>query len=139
MDEENEFLDYLLRLDEVSVILKTHLRVEQNIDKILSKNFKFPDNLLKWSFTNKINILRAIGILDENFFQKFKKFNDLRNKFSHKYNYKLNSEDINFLESINVNKNLIVPNELKEIPRIKEMTQISSVGAYLEGFLSIHL
>ncbi len=134
-NDADDFVDYLLRVDESSVILKTHLKLEQGINAALRGILLKPSVVTDWSFLDKINVLAAVGFLEGDIVKNFKGFNNLRNKFSHRYRYRLSPEDIHFLEGVGSNQKVTIPDNLNKIPYIKNITLIVRTGAHLEGWL----
>ncbi len=134
-NDQEEYVKYLLTIDEVAVVLKSHLKLEQKIDRALEEILPKPNTVLEWSFLDKILILDALGIISESLSKNLKEFNTLRNKFSHRYGYKLSLTDLKFLENVD-NVALIIPENLKNIPNIRNIILIARAGAYLGGWLT---
>ncbi len=83
----------------LTLVLKAHLFVEYLIDEIIKASFSNPNKILnKRKFSDKVNLLEAIGIEDSKseyrLLRKIRALNDIRNKFAHNLNYKLNPEDL---------------------------------------------
>lgn len=124
----NEFVKYLFEQDEVSTILKCHLTVEQRVNDILKKVFPKPDKIIDWYLSSKIELLNALELLKNSLHQDLKRFNKLRNDFSHHYRYQLSPKDKTFLKKFDFAP---VPEALKKTPKIKECSLIVSAAAYL--------
>lgn len=117
--------------DELSIVLKIHLYLEFNMDKLLSLAIPAPKEILKMKFSDKLKILESINFhpIDENIIKKIKVVNTIRNKFSHKLDYKLTNEDI-----LEISKK---PNDTGQSPTqwfLKE-------AAHLRGFMdaAVHI
>ncbi|PIZ96614.1 MAG: hypothetical protein COX80_00860 [Candidatus Magasanikbacteria bacterium CG_4_10_14_0_2_um_filter_33_14] len=104
----NDFLSYMfnLSIEELkkdyfdinliefsTIILKTHLFIENLINEIIEASFVNSKKVIKTNFSNKINLLESVGF-DSTFIEKIKYINYLRNKFSHNYKYILNQKEI---------------------------------------------
>lgn len=136
VDKNGSTIDYLLKFDELAVMLKSHLILEQEIDVVLRKILPKSIITLDWSFLQKVNLLDAMGFTNDSIAEYFRKFNTLRNKFAHKYNYQLSHEDIVFLGSIGKNEKMRIPDELKKIENLKNIALIVRIGGYLRGWLT---
>jgi hypothetical protein len=60
-----DFVEYLLRNDETAAVLKCHLELERHLDKLIEKYFTQNKIILKWSFSDKVEILFSLGIINE--------------------------------------------------------------------------
>ena len=98
MTQENnieEIFKHMIRdLKEIKdirgLVLVLHLYIEWWLNLLIKKYFKnhdiiLDDNLLNdlKSFSNKVRILNAVGVLDENIFEDIKTVNKIRNIFAH--------------------------------------------------------
>ena len=96
--ESDDFYEkYILTSkDEVSLVLKSHLYLENTIDKVLSLIIPEPKGVLKMRFFDKVVILESLNFFPSNkiVIDKIKIINGIRNNFSHKLDYKLTTEDI---------------------------------------------
>ena len=103
MDRPIEFIEilkYLTEEDETSLILKSHLHVEREIEFLIKKAFIRPEYLKKLSFAEKIKVLCSLNIIDISMYNDIARFNAIRNAFSHKYKYKLANDDLSFLRKV---------------------------------------
>jgi hypothetical protein len=73
--------------------IKMHLYMEAVISEILSENLKKPELLENYSFYRKVEILNAMGILNDSSLNDLLHLNNIRNKFAHNLTYDLS--DVN--------------------------------------------
>lgn len=130
----NNFVNYVHKRDEVSVVLKAHLFLEQVIDILLEDTLTNPEPVLQETFYKKINILYATGVITNELKEKLLFVNSIRNKFSHEFSYSLSSEDIKKL-SILVGPKVEVPKSFIIFPKAKESFMYSSVVCNLVTLL----
>lgn len=79
----------------LSIILKSHLVVENMIDSLLTNyNPDMKKYITEKRFGEKIDILRFCKIIDLSIYEKLKTLNKIRNGFAHDLNYKLPNKDI---------------------------------------------
>jgi hypothetical protein len=81
-----EFLDLTDHEEEMIVVLRAHLYIEQEINQLLSKIF---ENMPEMTFSQKIDLCKSLAIIDNDIYNPLKKFNKLRNLFAHNLNFKL--------------------------------------------------
>ncbi|MFI5260246.1 MAG: hypothetical protein ACHQU0_00395 [Candidatus Paceibacteria bacterium] len=131
------FVDYLFRNDETAAVLKCHLQLEMEMDQLLTACLPHASEILKRSFLDKAQILYASGLIKEEIFQKIKTFNKVRNKFSHRYGYKLTPDDIDSLKEINKGRDVEIPEHFKDVPNIREMLLLAIAVSRLGGTMSV--
>jgi hypothetical protein len=86
---------HLLRLladetDPLSLVLRAHLYLENLLEVILRKKFPRAELLLKnrdFTFSMKVDLLRAKNYLDAPVYQDIKRVNAIRNKFAHELRF----------------------------------------------------
>lgn len=98
---DDDFSKYLLVADETSAVLKCHLAIESFLDKLLMESLQNPKKILNKGFSNKVEILYAMGLVGIKTTEKVFRFNVLRNKIAHQYKYTLGESDLIFLDSCN--------------------------------------
>lgn len=89
--------------DTLSIILKSHLYIENCLDEILRMNIPNPESILKKRFSDKLDIFIALnlgwppgnGFIEE----KLRLINKIRNSFAHNLNKKLTIEELQQLAS----------------------------------------
>ncbi|NQT23305.1 MAG: hypothetical protein HQ579_07730 [Candidatus Omnitrophica bacterium] len=92
----NKHLRY--NVDPMTIILKTHLRVESYLDRILFLLLPKPKKILEKTFTLKVDFIESLNVLPgEAIIKKIRTLNTIRNKFAHNLNKKLTTKDINSL------------------------------------------
>jgi len=82
--------------NEISPILKGHIFIEKVLETLISNNLSNPDALFKSrrSFELKIDMAKAMGLIDEKYVSAFKAINNVRNNYAHKHDYKVSIEDL---------------------------------------------
>jgi hypothetical protein len=82
--------------NEISPILKGHIFIEKILETLISNNLTNPEALFKSrrSFELKIDIARALGLINEKYVSAFKAINNVRNNYAHKHDYKVSIEDL---------------------------------------------
>jgi|GEM_PF-1132683 hypothetical protein len=86
--------------DEISFILKTHLFVENQLDKIISKVLPEGEKLLKegnLTFKQKLLLTQSFDLIDLQLIDVAKKLNDIRNDIAHDLNYKIDDRIVDKL------------------------------------------
>ena len=132
----DDIVDYLFEKDEISFVLKLHLDIEQHIDALIEKIFLKPNYFLSRTFADKVKTLHSIGLIDESTTQHIIQFNQIRNKFSHQYRYRLSQEDLTIMKNIYGNRPINIPDRIKQIPNIEIMIILIQASGYLTGRLS---
>ncbi|MBI5150418.1 MAG: hypothetical protein HZA28_06575 [Candidatus Omnitrophica bacterium] len=87
----------LNNLDTLSVILKTHLYIENCLNELLKMNLPHPQYILDKSFSQKLDIFEALnlgfppgnGLIET----KLKLINKIRNSFAHNLDKKLTNKE----------------------------------------------
>lgn len=84
----------------ISPILKGHIFIEKILETLISNNLPIPNALFKRrrSFELKVDIARAMGLIDEKHFSAFCAINNIRNNYTHIHDYKVNIETLNSLK-----------------------------------------
>lgn len=94
------FTKYVLKQDEVSIVLKCHLFLEQTIEKLINKIATRPEIILKDSFKRKVDFLFIVGAITDSIHKDLLLINSIRNKFSHTIKYKFTKQDFKNIFSI---------------------------------------
>lgn len=86
--------------EEMSPILKGHIFIEKVLETLISNNLPNSNALFKRrrSFELKLDIARAMDLIDEKHFSAFCAINNLRNNYAHIHDYKVNIETLNSLK-----------------------------------------
>lgn len=118
------------------VVLLTLLCVENELDRYLENNLYNNKKLLRGgylSYDKKLKFALALGFIKGNDWDDFEdyfiKIGELRNKYAHKINYKLEKKYIDFLTDLNKwfpddepeNRRLTADNEIKFVKRGMKM------------------
>ncbi len=83
--------------DPLSLTLKAHLYIENFLEEILKRKFKSSALLLKnrdFTFSLKLDTLRAKNYLDEKLYKDVRLLNKLRNKFAHDLFFDISTFDM---------------------------------------------
>jgi len=103
MGTENEFKEHVfkyfdgravLESDDLTVVIRAHLLIENIIEKILCKNIDlktFEDRELTFNF--KMKMAQSLGLLDD-LYPAIQRLNKIRNEFAHNIETKIESTDI---------------------------------------------
>jgi len=99
-DLENDFRKALLEDDEIGIVIRSHLYIENLLDELLSLLLPFPEEYeeMNLSYANKVRLVCAAGF-DKNFKPMLLALGSIRNKFSHDLNTKIDSELVKDLHS----------------------------------------
>ncbi|PEX45965.1 hypothetical protein COJ42_17100 [Bacillus cereus] len=101
-EQVNEFLTVTDGEDSLQIILRGHLYVEYELERLLRHNIENPDSILtdRFMFMNKINLAIALGLLPKSRKNTYKKLNDLRNKYAHKLRFEVSDKDLDDFISV---------------------------------------
>ena len=82
--------------DALGLVLRGRLHLEECLDAVIAKKFKYPDVLLhgRLSFSAKMDILRAVNALDERTYRDLIHMSRLRNSFAHHLSSDLGASDL---------------------------------------------
>ncbi|WP_427030091.1 hypothetical protein [Halomonas sp. H2] len=86
--------------DELSPILRGHIFIEKILEKLISRNLEKPQALFSRNrgFDLKLDLAKAMGLLDETYYSSLKALNLIRNSYSHRAAYKVSFEELNSLK-----------------------------------------
>lgn len=132
----DEFMKATNEEDELQIILRGHLYIEHEIEKLLRNYLVEPKYVLgsRSMFMNKLNLATALGLISVSKRNSYKKLNDLRNAYAHELNYKMTEEDLNKLvDSMDEDLNGDVFN--KEWNEKKEMSDEKRTLLKLKRFM----
>ena len=88
--------------DPLHLTIRSHLYAEIMLNAIIQKNFKKPEKIINtFSFLQKIQLLYALGKLDNNLFADLIHLNKLRNNFAHNLRYDIS--EFNFSQFSDLN------------------------------------
>ena len=85
--------------EEISPVLKGHIFIENVLEDLISYHLKEPKALFsnRRSFELKIDLAKAMGLIDAKHYSAFKCLNNIRNKYAHKHDYAVHLRDLNGL------------------------------------------
>ncbi|WP_255262190.1 hypothetical protein [Bacillus cereus] len=97
----DEFMDATNEEDELQIILRGHIYIEHEIEKMLINHLVEPSVIMggrnRLNFNTKLNLAVALGLLPKDKKSPYDKLGGLRNKYAHKLNYKMTELDLNKL------------------------------------------
>ncbi len=86
---------------ELSPILMGHLFIEKILETLISENISNPGAIFgkhKPPFELKVDLARALGLLDDKYVSAFKGLNNIRNNYVHVASYKVTFEQLTSLK-----------------------------------------
>ncbi|MEK4085594.1 hypothetical protein [Psychrobacillus sp. FSL K6-1415] len=125
------------------VILRAHLLVERELNLVLEKCLKYPDkmDLERVTFSQKLNLVYALGMLKDGIYRSINKFNNIRNGCAHSLDYKIDENSVDSIISClskdekNEMESDLGEFKISEQPSIKE--KIRLVLAYLHADITV--
>lgn len=98
-----DFIDIVSEMDLLSVVLRAHLLVENEITTLLEKELKNPKEYLKnKTFYQKTSLGFAIGSLTKDEKGMIGSLNDIRNQYGHDVNYRVSEKEVtDFVNTFN--------------------------------------
>lgn len=80
--------------DLLGVVLRAHMLVERELTEILEAPLPRPERLRQpWSFIHRLELVGALGIVDEDEMQPYYYLDKLRNRAAHRLNYEFQLGD----------------------------------------------
>lgn len=97
----DEFMDATKGEDELQIVLRAHLYIEYELEKMLRNYFVEPKVFLGKdpSFSSKLNLVVALGLLPKDKLSPYEKFNTLRNRYAHRLRFSVTDEKLDELAS----------------------------------------
>jgi hypothetical protein len=88
------FEEHLDRDDMMAVILRAHMLIERELTAIIERPLPHPERLRRsWSFSHRLELVAALGVLDEEDLPPFKYLNKLRDRAAHRLNYEISEDE----------------------------------------------
>lgn len=100
MSENNSYDKFIkaagVNLDEITMILRSHLLVEYYLDHIIINSLTRGDILLErnFSFSQKLSVLESIQCISSSLLDSVKNLNSIRNNCSHSLDYQITELDV---------------------------------------------
>tara|TARA_Y100001001_G_scaffold158598_1_gene178327 strand:+ start:2313 stop:2846 length:534 start_codon:yes stop_codon:yes gene_type:complete len=97
-EESGKLIKAFLTDDELALVVRSHIKVEEQLDKLLIlfiAEQKYLDKI-KLEFSEKVLLAAALG-MDEDLIQPLSVLGRIRNKFAHKTDSELTKSDVNNL------------------------------------------
>lgn len=80
--------------DLLGILLRAHLWIERALKAVIERSLKHPERLrARWSFRHRLELVAALGFLDEVDLQAYLYLDDLRNRVAHRFNYTVSEGD----------------------------------------------
>lgn len=99
-EETSKLMQAFLTDDELALVVRSHIKVEEQLDHVLLLNVeehKYLDKI-KLEFSEKVLLAAALG-MDEDLIRPLSVLGNIRNKFAHKTDSELTKNDVNNLYS----------------------------------------
>lgn len=95
-EKERSFLDNIEKKDPLQIVVRGHLFLENELIHLLEATFPQKDCLdpSDLRFPMKVKLVGALGLLPKESISSYLKFNSLRNKFAHRLDMEITSEEI---------------------------------------------
>lgn len=90
----------IFETDELSPILRGHIFIEKILETLISKILPHPKAFFSRNrnFDLKLDLAKAMGLLNEQYYSSFRALNNIRNDYAHRANHKVSFEEINALK-----------------------------------------
>ncbi|WP_179863349.1 hypothetical protein [Bacillus pseudomycoides] len=94
-EDVQDFLSATVGVDELQLILRGHLYIEHELERLLKIYMVEPKHILtdRFMFMNKLNLAIALGALSSSKKNSYKRLNDLRNRYVHALKFKMSELD----------------------------------------------
>jgi hypothetical protein len=83
-----EFVTETKHEDILMVILRVHMYIEKEMVELTKIYFNHPSKLEKYTFKSRLDLLYALGVIEKELYDPIRVINDIRNKISHKLDFK---------------------------------------------------
>ncbi len=109
--------------EQISTLLVTHLYIEYFINEIIENHFRLKGKILSdhrsFSFSIKLDLVYEKGFIPEWLYFNIRKFNKIRNEFSHNLHFDVLNSDLTFkrdddegeIETVNLKSELMGTND----------------------------
>jgi hypothetical protein len=92
-EEKKKFYRYTESEDFLGIILRGHLFIENELDKLLSNVLLNNTKMSLPFFKSKLDCAYSIGVIDKEWYGGFSKLNKIRNKYAHDLDYEFQKKD----------------------------------------------
>ena len=93
---DDRVLKDLTAEDELGVVLRAQIHIEASVTEFIETIVMDPDRLPRLRFQDRVQLACALGLKGE-YFEALKFFGDLRNRFAHKLDTRLDDATVNEL------------------------------------------
>lgn len=88
------FEEHLDRDDLMAVVLRAHMLIERELTAIIERPLPHPERLKRvWSFSHRLELVAALGVLDEEDLPPYRYLNRLRDRAAHRLNYEVSEDE----------------------------------------------
>lgn len=87
--------------DPLHLVIRSHLYTEVMLNSIIKNNFTNSEKIVEYSYFQKIQLLVALGKLDNRLSADLIHLNKLRNKFAHNLHYNIADFDFSHFSDLN--------------------------------------
>lgn len=91
---EQFYQKYWRKDDTLTIVLKSHLFIENLLDEIFSLSIPNPSHIIEMKFYDKIRIFEALNFSSSEIVAKLLAINSIRNKYSHNLKFEIKTKDI---------------------------------------------
>jgi hypothetical protein len=91
---DSAFFQHLTAEDELGVVLRAQIHLEASLSQFIDAVVPFPDQLPRMQYEGRLRLACAFG-LNHEYFAALKFLGDLRNRFAHSLDVKLNESTLN--------------------------------------------
>jgi hypothetical protein len=97
--EVKQFLSEVWNEDTLSVLMRTHLRTESKLIRLLEQCLPNPKalDIDRMRFSNKVEFVSALNLITEHATRALKMLNKLRNRFAHNLEAEIKQADVDAL------------------------------------------
>ena len=96
---KREFDRYTSSEDMTGMMLKAHLFIENELEKLINNALINPMKFPSATFANKVDLAYALGLIEKEWIGAFRKLNYTRNKYAHDIDYNFTDKDFEDLLS----------------------------------------
>lgn len=92
------FFQHLTAEDELGVVLRAQIHIEAGVNDLLNSLVPRPDDLPRLQFEGRVRLACSLG-LSRKYLEPLKSLGDLRNRFAHRLDARLDDQIVNSLYS----------------------------------------
>lgn len=92
-----QFMDETNHNDNLVIILRAHLYIEQELNNLIIKVMKNPKKLKARYYADKLDLAYSLGLIESPLYSSLVKLNKIRNAYAHTIGYEITEEDFDDL------------------------------------------